>query len=58
MGNSLPAGQGLGELRIHVVREEIARMSGMNDKVGLGDRPAGGQPDMAKFIVFEMDCLL
>ena len=43
MRDALAERRRLRELRIHVVREEIAGMAGMHDEVGLGDGAAGGR---------------
>lgn len=48
----------LAELGIHVMREEIARMSRMKDDVRLGDGAAQGLPCRARDVVLEKLFLL
>ena len=58
MGDALAEGLGAAELGIHVVGEEIPRMAGMDDDVGLGDRAAQGLPCRADHVVLEKLLLL
>ncbi|MDT4858743.1 hypothetical protein FQZ97_932240 [compost metagenome] len=57
MGNALATGQSLGEFRIHVVRKEIARMTGVNHEIRFGDRAAIGYALRPKLIIFKIDRL-
>ena len=54
MRDALAERQRFGEFRIHVVREEIAGMAGMDDEIGLGDGAARGRSDMAEFVILEI----
>ncbi len=56
MRDALAARQGLGELRIHVVREEIARMPRMHDEIRLGDRAPGGGAHVPELIFLDNGC--
>lgn len=42
------------ERGVHVMGEEITRVAGMDDKIGLGDGAAVGHPLAADLIVFEV----
>ncbi len=55
VGDALAERRRPGELGVHVVREEVAGVAGMDDEVGLGDGPAGGLPHIADPVVLEVD---
>ena len=54
MGDPLAEGRGAGEFRVHMMRKEISGMAGMDDEIGLGDRPPEGDARLADFIVLEI----
>ena len=57
MGDALAEALRLHELGVHVMREEITGVAGMDDEIGLGDGAPVGHPLAADFIVFEIGCL-
>ena len=62
VGDAAAEGRGAGEFFIHVMREEIAAVAGVNHDVGFGDGAAGGVRVGADDVIFEIlelwSCLL
>ena len=40
-----------------MMRKEVAGMAGMDDEIGLGDRPAMGHADVTQFVILVVDRL-
>ncbi len=54
VGDALAEGSVAREFLVHVMREKIAAVAGVEDDVGFGDRAAGGVSLRADYVIIEV----